>query len=66
MINTDSMIDYKKLREIANQKYPMIPFGCSDGEIIDGNEDARHAYVQGFEDGMRYAEEKLKNEWNNE
>jgi hypothetical protein len=54
------MIDYKKLREIANQKYPMMSGGYFDGEIIDGNEDARHAYVQGFEDGMRYAMENVK------
>ena len=49
------MIDYKKLREIANEKYPMMSGGYFDGEIIDSNEDARHAYIQGFEDGLKYA-----------
>ena len=44
------MIDYKKLHEIANKKYPMMSGGYFDGEIIDSNEDARHAYIQGYED----------------
>lgn len=53
------MIDYKKLREIANQKYPMTPGGYFDGEIIDGNEDARYAYIDGFMDGIKYAVDYL-------
>ena len=53
------MIDYKKLREIANEKYPMMSGGYFDGEIIDSNEDARHAYIQGFEDGLKYAVDYL-------
>ena len=59
-INTDSMIDYKKLCDLADEKYPMTFGGYFDGEITDGNSEARHAYMQGFEDGMKYAVDYIK------
>ena len=57
---SNSMIDYKKLHEIANQKYPMMSGEYFEGEIIDSNEEARHAYIQGFVDGMKYTVDEIK------
>ena len=55
------MKTYQELLELAFKKYPFIPGGYFDGEPIDGNEGRRHAYVDGYLDGARYAVDEIKN-----
>lgn len=55
-----------ELYELAREKYPMKPDCFFEGEIIDGNENERHAYVRGFEDGVKYALENMKEGLDNE
>lgn len=43
-----------KLFDLAYKLYPVSPGGYFDGEMIDGNSNARRAYVRGFEDAVKY------------
>ena len=43
-----------KLFDLAYKLYPVSPGGYFDGEMIDGNANARWAYIQGFEDAVKY------------
>lgn len=54
------MLSYNELLELAYKKYPLSSLGFVDGELLDGNSSARRAYVQGFEDGMRYVVDEIK------
>jgi hypothetical protein len=44
----------KKLFDLAYEKFPEVPGGYFDGEMIDGNTNARWAYIQGFQDAVKY------------
>lgn len=44
----------KKLFDLAYEKFPGMPGGYFDGEMIDGNASERQAYIQGFEDAVKY------------
>ena len=44
----------KKLFDLAYEKFPEVPGGYFDGEMIDQNSSARWAYIQGFEDAVKY------------
>lgn len=48
------MTSMRKLFEMAYKKYPEVPGGYFDGEMVDGNSSARHAYIKGFEDAVNY------------
>ena len=48
------MTNMKKLFKLAYEKYPETPGGYFDGEMMDGNSSARHAYIRGFEDAINY------------
>lgn len=43
-----------KLFDLAYKLYPEVPGGYLDGEMIDGNDNARWAYIRGFEDAVKY------------
>ena len=42
----------------AYQVYKVSPSGFSDGEIVDGNSDARNGYIRGYQDALKEIEEK--------
>ena len=44
----------KKLFDLAYEKFPEVPGGYFDGEMIDGNANERWAYIKGFEDAVKY------------
>lgn len=48
----------KKLFDLAYEKFPEVPGGYFDGEMIDQNSSARWAYIQGFEDAVKYLKSK--------
>lgn len=47
-----------KLFDLAYKLYPEVPGGYFDGEMIDGNSNARWAYIRGFEDAVKYLKSK--------
>lgn len=51
--------------ELAFKKYPFAPGGYFDGELIDGNEGRRHAYVDGYLDGMECTVDEINNRTKN-
>lgn len=37
----------------AYQVYKVSPSGFQDGEIVDGNSDARNGYIRGYQDALK-------------